>query len=248
MHDLARRDATRRQLPQFLDADAVGLRVAVGIELVLPDQLFRQMPATAFGEHGDGCDDIDALRIRGLVRTVFRDAHIADAHTAHRASVVEQRLGCGEARVYFHAERLGLRREPCAQRAERDDHIAVIVHLRRGQWQLETLRRTAQPPHFILRHRHADRRRIFAPGRQEFIERLRFYHRTRQNLCTDGGGLFDHAHTQVRLELLGADRESKSGGAGADGDDVVLHHIAGGRFGGTHARFPVGSAARAAHN
>ena len=44
--------ATRVDLPQFLDAQAVGLRIPARVELEARDQLLAQMPARALGEHG----------------------------------------------------------------------------------------------------------------------------------------------------------------------------------------------------
>jgi hypothetical protein len=118
VHDLARFRAPGGQLPQLLEADAVGLGIAVLVERVFRDELFAQRTAAALGEDRRLRDDVDALRVTGLVRTVLRHAHVADAHTAHGTGVIEQRLGCGKARVDLDAECLGLRRQPRAQRAE----------------------------------------------------------------------------------------------------------------------------------
>ena len=45
-------DAAGRDVPQFLDADAVDLRIEA-VEVQLVDQFFGQRAAGAFGEHGD---------------------------------------------------------------------------------------------------------------------------------------------------------------------------------------------------
>ncbi len=117
VHDLAGRDAAFRHLPQLLDADRIALRVALGVERVLLDQPFGEMPARAFGEHGELGADVDALREARFRRAVLRHAHVADAHADH-AVVFDQRFGRGEARIDLHTQRFGLRGEPGAGRAE----------------------------------------------------------------------------------------------------------------------------------
>src|SRR6185312_3290737 len=112
VHDPARRDPAGRQLPQFLDADRVTLRVAVGIEPEALDQLLGQAAACAFGEHGDLRLDVDAFGIAGFVRAVLRHAHVADTHAGDRAILVVDGVGGGETGEYVHAERFGLPRQP----------------------------------------------------------------------------------------------------------------------------------------
>src|SRR5574337_306872 len=71
VHDLARRRAPGRNLPQFLDADRIALRIAVRVELEALDQHLGQAAAGAFGQHGDLRLDVDALRVIGFVRAVL---------------------------------------------------------------------------------------------------------------------------------------------------------------------------------
>jgi hypothetical protein len=66
-----------------------------------------------------------------LVRAVLGDAHVAGRDAAHRALVVVQHFGRGEARIDFDTERLGLRRQPAADIAERADIAMMVVHQRR---------------------------------------------------------------------------------------------------------------------
>ena len=92
---------------------------------------------------------------------------------------------------------------------------------------LRRARAVAQQPEFVLRHRHADRRRILAPARAAARSSgSRLDHRAGQDLRADRRGLLDHADADVGLELLQADRERQPGRPGADGDDVVFHDVA----------------------
>ena len=118
MHDFAGLNAALRQLPKFLDADAVGLRIGVLVEVVFGDELFAQAAATTFGQHGDRRFYVDALGIAGFMRAIFGHAHVADAHAGDATVFVEQRFAGGKTGVDFHAQRFGLRCEPRAQRAQ----------------------------------------------------------------------------------------------------------------------------------
>src|SRR5580700_5971263 len=52
MGDVAGWNAVRLDVPEFLDADAVGLRIDV-VEFFRGDQIFGERAARAFGEDGD---------------------------------------------------------------------------------------------------------------------------------------------------------------------------------------------------
>ena len=225
MHDLAGRDAAFRHLPQFLDPDRVRLRIAVLVQREALDQSLGQVAACAFGQHGDLRADVDALRVAGFVAAILGDAHVADAHADDLAVVVMQRLGGGEARVDLHAQRFGLRGEPGAHRAQRHDEITVVTHARRHHRELAAAI-LAEVPELVLRGRHADRRRIVAPAGEQSIQRCGLDHGAGQDVRADRAGLLDHADRNIGIQLFQPDGEGQARRAGADGDDVVLHHIA----------------------
>ena len=183
VHDLAGADPARRQLPQFLDADRIGLRIAVRFQIEARHQSLGQMSARTFGQHGDRRANIDALGVTVFVAAVLGDTHVTNAHTDDGAVVVVQGFRRGEARIDFDTERFCLRCQPCAHRTQRDDEVAMVRQLR---WRrhLETAG-PGQPPHFILGRRHADRRRVFTPARQQFIQRSRFDHGAREDMRTN---------------------------------------------------------------
>src|SRR5574340_1029173 len=102
------------------------------VELELLDKQFADAAAAAFGKHGRTGVYVHA---GGEVRprcTVLVESHVAAAH-ADDFAVLDERGSRGEAREHFYAQGFGLLREPGAQTAERNDEIAVIVHLRRGR-------------------------------------------------------------------------------------------------------------------
>ena len=78
--DFARSDAAGRQLPQFLHADAVGLRIAFAIELEAVDELLGQRAARAFGKDDDlGLQVVAGLEV-GFLLAILVHALVVGAH------------------------------------------------------------------------------------------------------------------------------------------------------------------------
>ena len=123
----------RRDLPQLLEADAVFLRLAAGVETEARDQLLGQGAARALGEQGVLRAQLHAAGEAVLGLAVLADPHVAGGDTDDRAVLVVEHLGGREARIDFDPERFGLGGEPAADIAERDDEVAVVVHQRRHQ-------------------------------------------------------------------------------------------------------------------
>ena len=121
----------RIDLPDFLEADAEFRRLAVGVEREFRDQLLGQAAARAFGEQRVFAEQFHAARVGRFVRAVLGDAHVAGGDAAHRALLVVEHFGRGEARIDLDPERLGLARQPAADIAERADVAVMIVHQRR---------------------------------------------------------------------------------------------------------------------
>ena len=118
--------------PQFLDADAVGLRVGTVAQIEFGKQALGQRAAAAFREHRLAGVQLDAGLVVGAGLTVLLDTHVAGGDALDRAVRVEKHFGGGEARVDLDAQRLGLLTQPAHHVAEADDEVALVVHLRRG--------------------------------------------------------------------------------------------------------------------
>ena len=147
--------------PDFLDTDAVGLRLDAIAQAELLHQLASQRAAAALGKNGLATDQFDP-RLEVLARlAILADAHVAGGDTAHRARVVVQHFGRGEAREDFDAQLFGLLREPAAQVAEADNIVALVVHLRRGRHRDRSL--LGQELERIRFHRHVQRRSFLFP-------------------------------------------------------------------------------------
>src|SRR6202021_3811897 len=118
----------RIDLPDLLEADAEFRWLAFGIEGKFRDQLLGQAAARPFREKGVFAEQFHAARERGLVRTVLGDTHVAGRYAAHRALLIVEHFGRGEARINLDTQRLGLRRQPATDTAERTDIAMMIVN------------------------------------------------------------------------------------------------------------------------
>ena len=105
----------RIDLPQLLDADAVGLRIDALAQLeALHQPLGQRAPAT-LGEDGLLGVQLHARRVVVGMLAVLADAHVAGGDALDRAVLVVQHLGRGEARIDLDAQLLGLGRQPAAE-------------------------------------------------------------------------------------------------------------------------------------
>jgi hypothetical protein len=98
---------------------AIGLRLAIRLQVEMALQHLRQVAAHAFGEEGVAGVKLHARLIVGLVLAVPADAHVAGGDALHRAVLIIEDLGGGEAGEYLDAQILGLAGEPAAHVAER---------------------------------------------------------------------------------------------------------------------------------
>ena len=106
----------RIDLPQFLDADAPGLRIAALVEPVPRDHLLAEMAARAFGEQRVLAEELHAgLEVGGRL-AVLADTHVARRHAAHRAVLVVQHFGAGKAGEDLDAQLFGLLSRASARR------------------------------------------------------------------------------------------------------------------------------------
>ena len=200
MLDFARLNAPFRQLPKLFHADAVGLRIRIGVEFEFLDQALAEMAPAAFCQNGNLCVNLDALNVGILGFAVDAHAHVANDHATHAAVFPVTDIGRGEAGEDVHAGIFGVCGQPLAEGAQRHDDVAVIVLLGRG-------RQAGAPglfqvPKFIPGDIHADGRRVVPPIRQQFIQRAGFDHRAGENMRTNLGPFFNHRDHEIVSLLL----------------------------------------------
>ena len=217
-------------LPQFLDADAIGLRLDSIAEVIPLHQLFAEAAATALGEKRLLAVQLHTGLVIGAGLAGFGDSHVAGGDTLHRSVVVIQHLGGGETGINLDPQALGLFAQPAAEITEADHVIAVILQTRRqqkvGKRQPAALR---QEQKALFRHRGRDRRAHRLPVGQQLVERPGLQHRARQDMRTDLGAFFDDADAEIDVavgaQLLEPNRRRQPGWAGADDYDIVFHRL-----------------------
>ncbi len=173
--DLARNVLGGIDFPQFLDADAVGLRVHPLAQFEALEQDLGERAPAAFGEQGVAGAQFHAGRVL-VGRLAFAvDAHVAGGDPDHGPLIVVEHFGGGEAGINFHPQFLGLRRQPAAQVAQADDVVAVIVHLRRGGEFIGGF--AGQQQEAVVRGRGIQRRALVLPIGDQLVQGARFDHR-----------------------------------------------------------------------
>src|SRR6185503_4949951 len=212
-----------RELPQLLDAKAVGLRLAPVGEAEARHDLLGHAAAAALGEHRRASAYVGAWRVVGTRLAVPVEAHVADAD-ARDAAVLDERLRRGEPGKDVDAERFGARGEDRGELAERDDPVAAVVHLRRRRHAHGA--RPGEVPELVARRGHADVGRRVAPARQQRVERFRLERAAGDQMRADRGSLLQHADAGIGLQLLEPYGGGEAGGTAAHDHDVVFHDVA----------------------
>ena len=132
MRDVTSVDASRLYVPQFLDADAVHLRIQA-VELQLIHELLGEGAARAFGQHGDLGAQLVAGREVVLGLAVFVHAFVFGQNAGDSffsaVRVIDQipagKLGEEVDAFFFHQAA-----EPFGEFVDRDHVVAVILQRR----------------------------------------------------------------------------------------------------------------------
>ena len=178
-------DASRGKLPQLLDADTVGLRIAFAIQLKAANQLFGQRAARAFGQDHDlGFQIVARLKI-GFLLAVLVDTLVVGAHAGH-TSGFEQQLRAGESGEHRDPRLFDFAAQPLYELVNRDDIVAVVAHGRRRDGKLE-LAGAGQVVDRFLDHLGVERRFLFEVGQQ----------------LAHGTGIEERARKTMRAHLAG---------------------------------------------
>ena len=179
-------------VPQFLDTDAVDLRLAIAFKVVFRLQLLCEMPARALCEQSIFCEKLHARLIVRLVAAILGHAHVARGDAAHRASIVIEDFSRREAWKDLDAEFAGLFGQPAAKVAKAAGVIAVVRH-ERGHRPVRQrgLAGAAHHPMPVVGHGHfGHRAALLAPFGQKLVQRLRIDHGSRENMRPDFRAFF----------------------------------------------------------
>ena len=220
MLDEARFMVFGRDFPQLLDADGIGLILHAVAQIVAGQQLLGQRAPAALGEQRIGGAQLHPAREIVGRHAVLADAHVAGGDADH-AAVFLQYLRRREAGVDFNAQLFGLRAEPAADVAQRHDVVAVVVHLRRSRQTGRADLGQEQKP--VDGGRRAQRRTLFPPIGDQFVQRTRLQHRARQRVGADFPAFFHQTHGRIGRELFQAYRRGQPCWAAPHDHHIELH-------------------------
>ncbi len=215
-------------IPQFLDADAIDLRLAIRLKVELRFHLLGEVAARALCEERVLGVDFHAGLVIAFLTTVGSNAHVLRDHAGDRAIVGEHHLGGGEAGEHHHAQPLGLFGQPAAQVPERAGVTAIVRHERRHEDVRDRhVPAPGQVPVPVVgdgRFRH----RAFhvAPFGQQLVKRPGIDHRPGKDMCPDLGALFQDDDFEFFVQLLQADRRGKAGRPAANDHHINRHAFA----------------------
>ena len=228
VHDQPRLVPGRVDLPQLLDADAVGLRIDSIAQVEALEQPLGQVSPAPLRKDGHPRVQLHPRLEARLRLPVAPHPHVPGRDPLDRAVLVVEHLGGGKAREDRDVERLRLLGEPAAEVAEADDVVAGVVHLgRRGKPYRPAPGQEEEP---ILPRGGMERRPALLPVREQLVERARLQHRAGEDVGADLGSLFDDADREVRAvlgaELPQPDRGGEPRRPRPDDDHVELHRLA----------------------
>ena len=129
MHDQALLEFRRVDLPDFFDAEAVGLVLAVAAQVVFLDDLLGQAAVAALAEEGDAGVELHAALEAVFGRSCSRDSEVVCGDALDFALGGVEDFGRGEARVDLHSHLFCALAQPLGELVQRDDVVAVVVHL-----------------------------------------------------------------------------------------------------------------------
>ena len=224
--------AGRVNLPQFLDAQAIGLRVATLVKLVFGNDLFAQMAARTLGEHGVFAQKLHAQLEVACQLAIFANTHVAGCHTTHRTVFVVKHFSRSEAWEYLNAQAFSLFTQPLGHIAQADDVVAVVLKAL-GQQKIGDAKAALFPQenHGVVGDRLVQGGAQRFPVGDQFRQGTRVHDSARQDVCPRFRAFLKHNDRNILARfsrhLLESDRCGQAARATSDHDHVVFHGFAG---------------------
>jgi len=218
--------------PDFLQANAVFLRIAIGFEIVFRFDFLGQGPPGTFSKKDIFAEQFHAWLIVRLVAAILGNAHDAGDNAAHFAILAIHDFRRREAREDLDFQFFRPLAKPAADIGQRANIATMIVH-EGGEGKSRHAERTVRAEQLILVRIHlgADRTIITgAPVRDQLIQRFRVEHQPRQDVCANLAALLQDHDFQLFPGLVGQlfrpDRRCQARWSAADDDQVKFHGLA----------------------
>src|SRR5215475_4305940 len=212
-----------RDIPDFLDADGVDLRIPIGIQIELTNELLGQRSTGPLGQYGYPDADIDTgLKVRfgfsGFVRALVAGSN------ADNNIVFNQEIGARKAGEDVDAAFFDLFAKPAGEFVQRDDVVRMVLQGRRDDRQLE-LAISGQEKNMVLVNRFFDWCAAFFPVAHQLIDTARIHHGTGNDMCPDFPALFENRDGKIFIQFAEVISGGKTSRAATDNDDVDFQNI-----------------------
>lgn len=218
----------RFHFPQFLQANSVALRLTLGVQAELLDDLLGQVAATAFGEHRAARVQFHAAGEVVLGRSVLGDAVVLRRDTFDAAVVVIENFRRSIAGIDFHSERFRLLAEPSYDVAQADDVVALVVHRPARDYRDRESRCLREKRKFVVGDGCVERCAEFLPVGDQLGEGDGIKASAGQYVGSNFTRLLDNAHADLlalfACQLFGSDRSRQSRRARSDDQQVCFVH------------------------
>src|SRR5688572_5727863 len=229
VHHRARREPSRRNVPELLQAERELLRLPLLAQRQATQELFCQVAADTVAEDRHLRQDVDARFEGRFLLAMLADAAIARAHANH-ARAIHQDVLRRESGEQVDAFRLDLSGQPADEVIERDDVVAVILERGRDdrEWQLR-LRR--QKVDMVLVDLGRQRSALFLEVRDQVAQRGGVKDGAREHVRRRLARLLEDGNRQrlatlLLLDLREAKRRREPGRAAADDQNINFERLA----------------------
>lgn len=167
-------------LPQFFDAEAVVLWIAIRIQLETFDEFFAQVATTTFGKQGITAAQFDARFEAWLLFTILIPTHVAGNDTFYLPRLVDDQIRRRITGKDIDPGLLRLLAQPATEVAQTGDIVALVVH---GAWHqhvghTDRTGRAGEEHDPIFRYRRIEWRALLPPVGKEFGQGAAFEYRT----------------------------------------------------------------------
>ena len=217
----------RIDLPDFLEADAVMLRIRAGPEVEPVHELLTEAAMTALRENRVLPQQLVARLVSRLALPAFADALVAGRNAGHPATPVVQYFAGREARKHIDAHRLRLFCEPLAKPSKANDEIALVVHRARQEQRRHAnrFRFTCQVMNKVTFHFGMHGSVFFTPVREQLVQCGRLKDVTRQDMGADFRTFFHDDHGKAGIKLHEPAGRGQPCRPAANDDDVEFHRL-----------------------
>ena len=217
----------RINIPQFLHAKPVNLRLAIGLKIITRLQLLGQVSPRALGKQRIFAVKLHPRLIIAFMAAIMRDAHIARRYAFDCAALMIKNFGRRKAWKNLNAKSFSLFGEPAAHVAKRSRVTAIIAHERRHHNMRQRIFALGchDPVQVICDGRLRHWATLRLPIGEQLIKCFRINHRARKDMRAHFRAFFEDADRGFGIKLFQTDRAGQPGRAASHDHNIIFHRL-----------------------